>query len=70
MRPTINKEQWLLIQLFIGIAALMIGLFLFITHYNQETGRFLIKTGLIYETVILLRLISHHGIFKRKPRPY
>ncbi len=70
MKYTTTTEKLLFIQLFIGLLGVMIGLFLFMTHYNQDAGRFLIKTGLIFEGVIVLRLILHYRALKRKSQLY
>lgn len=49
-------------QFFIGFISVMVGLFLYITHYDKPTGSFFIKTGLIFEIVTIIRFY----IFSKK----
>ncbi len=54
------KNRILFFQLVIGMIAVMVGLFLFITHYDKTTGTFLIKCGLIFEAIIVVRLFFYN----------
>lgn len=50
------KNKIIFIQLIIGFLSVLTGIFLYITHYNKEVGSFLIKAGLIFEIVSVIKL--------------